>query len=279
MNPTYCLSILVPTIDEDASLRETVEALMCDSKLGSDILEIILITGNNTSDGTLRTCQELENVYGPRVYRITQQLPMLGGAFRSGIARSRGTHLVTMFADLESDPRLVPRMVSESKAFPGWIISASRWLPGGGFRDYCWLKLILNCLFQRVCRLACNAMVTDFTYGFRIYPSPVLKGIPWRETDHAFVLEAILRPHFHRVPIREVPAIWSPRREGRRRPLFRQYLRYLPTVCRLFGRYRLLPSLNSTWDDGKATKAGSIEPGRLSFGPQGETAKSHLVGR
>ncbi len=279
MNPTYCLSILVPTIDENASLRETVEALMCDPKLNSDILEIILVTGINTSDGTLRTCQELENVYDPRVYRITQQLPMLGGAFRSGIAKARGSHVVTMFADLESDPRLVPSLVSESKAFPGSIISASRWIRGGGFRDYGLFKLILNCLFQRVCRLACNAIVTDFTYGFRIYPSPVLKGIPWRETDHAFVLEAILRTHFHRVPIREVPAIWSPRREGRHRPLFRQYLRYLPTVCRLFGRYRLLPSLNSRRDGGKAAEAGSVNPGCFSSGEQETEASSLFVRR
>src|SRR5437762_4476559 len=139
-----------------------------------------------------------------------------------------------MFADLESDPRLVPGLVTESKAFPGSIISASRWMRGGGFRDYGWFKLVLNYLFQWICRIGCGANVSDFSYGFRIYPSRVLKEVPWKETDHAFVIEAILRPHFHHVPIRELPAVWSPRKEGKRRPRFRQYLRYVPTVCRIF---------------------------------------------
>src|SRR5437879_4379152 len=119
MNGSYKLSILVPTIDERASLRETVETLMGDPELNPDILEIILVTCQKTSDATLKTCQELEAAYETRVCRVIQQLPMLGGAFRSGIARALGTHIVTMFADLESNPRLVPRLVSESKAFPG----------------------------------------------------------------------------------------------------------------------------------------------------------------
>ena len=277
MNPSYSLSILVPTIDENASLRETVDTLIGDKELTADILEIILVTCNKPSDNTLISCQELEAVHGPRVRRVTQQLPRLGGAFRSGIASARGTHIVTMFADLESDPRLVPRLVSESKAFPGSIISASRWVRGGGFRDYGLFKLVLNCLFQRICGFGCNAKLSDFTYGFRIYPSGVLKEIPWRETDHAFVVEAILKPHFLHVPIREVPAVWSPRKEGKRRPRFQQYLRYVPTVCRVWGQHRLLRSPNSAWDGGEAAEAGSIDPGRLSSG-QPET-ESLLAGR
>ena len=119
MNPSYQLSILVPTIDEGASLRETVETLTGDAELDSDILEIILVTCDRTSDETLKTCQELKTRCGPRVYTVTQRLGKLGGAFRSGIAEARGSHIVTMFADLESDPRLVPRLVSGALGNPG----------------------------------------------------------------------------------------------------------------------------------------------------------------
>src|SRR5436190_5759624 len=166
MNAPYSLSILIPTIDESASLRETVATLTGNKKLNPDILEIILLTCDKTSDGTLKTCRELEALYAPRVCRVTQQLPRLGGALRSGIACARGTHIAIMFADLESDPRLVPRLVSESKAFPGSIISASRWMRGGGFRDYGLIKLVLNYLFQRICGLGCMANISDYTYGF-----------------------------------------------------------------------------------------------------------------
>jgi hypothetical protein len=182
-----------------------------------------------------------------------------------------------MFADLESDPRLVRRLVSESKAFPDSIISASRWVRGGGFRGYGLFKLILNYLFQRICGFGCKAKVSDFTYGFRLYPAAVLKEIPWKETDHAFVVEAILRAHFQSIPIREVAAVWSPRREGKRRPRYRQYLRYIPTVCRVLGQHRLPRSPESTWDGGKATGTASVDSGRLSCGQPGTV--SLLLGR
>jgi len=278
MNPSYQLSILVPTMDERASLRETLESLTVDAELNADILEIILVTCDRTSDETLKTCRELESRYGPRVYKVTQQFGTLGGAFRSGVARARGTHIVTMFADLESDPRLVPKMVSESKAFPDSIISASRWKQGGGFRDYGWFKLILNSSFQRICGFGCKANVSDFTYGFRVYPEAVLKEIPWRETDHAFVVEAILRPHFRKVPIREVAAIWSPRKEGERRPRFRQYLRYVPTVFRAWGQYHFRRSPNPACETRKAVTISDVDRGRLTSVPPGTAAESLLTG-
>ena len=279
MNPSYQLSILVPTIDEGASLRETVETLTGDAELDSDILEIILVTCDRTSDETLKTCQELKTRYGPRVYTVTQRLGKLGGAFRSGIAEARGSHVVTMFADLESDPRLVPKMVSESKAFPDSIVSASRWKPGGGFRDYGWFKLVLNWLFQRLCGFGCKANVSDFTYGFRVYPAAVLKEIPWRETDHAFVVEAILRPHFRKVPIREVAALWSPRKEGERRPRLKQYLGYVPTVCRAWGQYHFRRSQNLAWHARKTVESSTVDPGLLISAQPGTAAESLLAGR
>jgi glycosyltransferase involved in cell wall biosynthesis len=277
MNPSYCLSVLVPTINESNSLRETVETLIGDQGLNSDILEIILVTCDETLESTLKTCQELEAAHEARIYRVTQRLPRLGGAFRSGMATARGTHIVTMFADLESDPRLVPTLVSESKAFPGAVISASRWIKGGGFEDYGSFKLVLNYLFQRICGFGCRAKVSDYTYGFRIYPSRVLKTIPWRETDHAFVVESILRPYFHGVPIREVAAVWSPRKEGIRRFRFWQYIRYVPTVCRVIGQHRLIRSPNSPCR--KASEAAIVEPAHLNSPRKEAKAESLPVER
>lgn len=228
------VTVIIPTIDESASLRETVRALI---SIG-DVLEIILVTCEKTLPGTLTTCRELELGHKGRVFRVGQERQGLGDAFQTGIAYSEGSHIVTMFADLESDPRLVPRLVSEAKANPGSIISASRWLPDGGFRSYGRLKLVLNRVFQRVCEFIFRTGLSDFTYGYRIYPARVLTEIAWRETGHAFVIESILLPHFRKIPIREVPAVWTSRREGTRRFRYCQYARYFLTCARLYRHFR-----------------------------------------
>jgi len=142
-----------------------------------------------------------------------------------------------MFADLESDPHVVAALVSAAEVEPSSIISASRWLKKRSFVGYGPGKLILNYCFQRICALVCQYKLTDFTYGFRLYPSSILKNHHWEETDHAFVMESILKPLLDGVPVREVAAVWTARREGTRRSRFRQYLQYIPTLLGIIIAY------------------------------------------
>lgn len=169
---------------------------------------------------------------------VKQSLPFLGGAFRAGIEVAKGSHILLMFADLESDLRAVPAMALAAEQDPGAVISASRWLPPGRFIRYGRFKLVLNYCFQRLCALACHCNLTDFTYGFRLYPSTVLQKNTWKETDHAFVLESLLKPLLANVPIREVSAVWMRRRDGRRHCRFRQYSRYLITLAEVLSEER-----------------------------------------
>jgi len=97
------------------------------------------MTCNQTLDNTLSTCRELESAHKPHVYSVTQQLPMLGGAFRTGIARAQGTHIVTMFAGLESDQRTPGRRL-----------------------DYC----TFDC-FARIPRIECVVHGRDSGFGSR----------------------------------------------------------------------------------------------------------------
>lgn len=228
MKPRYAFSIVIPTIDETASLTDTVDVLLADGSF--EVLEILLVICDRTTRATRAICRRLQGMHGLGMRIVQQSMPLLGGAFRSGIASAAGTHIVLMFADLESNPRTVARMAAAAKSNPDSVISASRWLKGGGFKDYGLFRLGLNYCFQRVCALACGCQLTDFTYGFRLYPAAILKETAWKETDHAFVVESIVRPMLAGVSICEVPALWVPRREGRRRFRLRQYVHYLPTL-------------------------------------------------
>jgi hypothetical protein len=116
---------------------------------------------------------------------------------------------------------------------PMTIISASRWIPGGGFVGCGKVRLMLNHAFQRVCSTLTTLQITDFSYGFRMFPVWVLQSTDWKETDHAFVIESLLIPAFRGVSVREVPAVWTARRDGVRRCRFWQYARYLPALFRI----------------------------------------------
>ncbi len=233
------VSVVVPTIDETCSLRDTVESLLT-NKL---VTEVLLITCKRTTHTTRRLCAALQREFGCCIRRIEQRLPHLGGAFRAGVEAAVGSHTLLMFADLESDPKLVPLLIATAQMAPGSIVTASRWLKNGGFVNYGGVKLIMNYFFQCFCRWAFQAPLTDFTYGYRLYPSQIIRSFSWQEVGHAFVLESLLAPHLRGVQIVEVPAVWSARREGVRRSRFIQYLGYLPALLRIAIVHAFAPPL------------------------------------
>jgi hypothetical protein len=236
VNSPLSLSVVIPTIDETAALEETVRRLISNTDL--HIQEVLLIHCERTIPNTLRVCAQLQGEYPGLLRMVNQNLPMLGGAFRAGIEVAKGSHTLLVFADLESDLGAVAAMALAAEKDPEAVISASRWLPDGRFIGYGHFKLLLNYCFQRLCALLCGGTLTDFTYGFRLYPSAVLQKHTWKETDHAFVLESLLKPLLANVPIREVPAVWVRRRDGRRHCRFRQYSRYLITLAEVLSERR-----------------------------------------
>jgi glycosyltransferase involved in cell wall biosynthesis len=236
VNHVPALSVVVPTIDETESLHETVQFLLSCGEL--NLLEVLLIVAARTTAPTIALCQSFCDQHPTQVRIIRQELPLLGGAFRTGIAAARGSHILLMFADLESDPRLVPAMVSVAHDNADAIISASRWLQKESFSGYGRVKLVLNYCFQKMCAIASSSKLTDFTYGFRLYPATVLKESNWRETGHAFVLETILEPALWNVPIIEVPAKWVARRQGAKHGRFFAYCLYVITLFRVLSRCR-----------------------------------------
>ena len=180
MSSSPSLSILIPTIEETNSLVETVRSLFSEPRL--NICEVLIITGENTTEPTLKACRGLGARYGERVRTIKQFLPSLGGAFRSGIDAAAGSQIVLMFADLESDPHVVAALVSAAEVEPSSIISASRWLKKRSFVGYGPAKLILNYCFQRLCALVCQYKLTDFFGMMGLFClntlSPSLPGVP-----------------------------------------------------------------------------------------------------
>ena len=62
-----------------------------------------------------------------------QKLPYLGGALREAFELVKGSHLILMASDLETDPYLVSLFISEELKMKNGIVTASRWIRGGSF--------------------------------------------------------------------------------------------------------------------------------------------------
>ena len=199
-------------MDETWSLRETVQRI--ETTNHPDVLEYLIVVCKNTTPDCRAVAEELAARLPDRVRVLEQCLPFLGGAVRDAFDVARGTHVVMMASDLETDPATIPLMVAEAKRRPTAIITATRWKGGVRFEGYDPLKLVLNRVFQGFFVLLYRTRLTDLTFAYRLLPMDLVRSIRWEELKHPFLFETIIKPLRLGVEVVEVPSGWKVRREG-----------------------------------------------------------------
>ncbi|MBT8579367.1 glycosyltransferase [Polynucleobacter paneuropaeus] len=237
MQSIYSLSVLLPVMDETFSLVHTVEKII--SFNDARIKKIIIISSPRTSVNSLICIKNLEISYGSKIIHIIQKKPYLGGALQDGFDIVRTTHLLLMASDLETDPILIPNMIETSLSNINSIVTVSRWLKKGHFINYSRIKWILNWIFQKFFSSLYSVNLTDMTYGYRIYPSHVLRDIKWKELRHPFLFECLLKPLLNNVKIIEISGKWSSRVEGNSHNPFHVNFSYIRVGLELRFQYFL----------------------------------------
>ena len=96
-------TIILPVMNETASLEETVRIILRDVK--DRVNEILIVVCERTTAEAMATVDRLSEDLGSLVRVHTQTLPYLGGAIREAFDLARGSHIVMMASDLETDPR------------------------------------------------------------------------------------------------------------------------------------------------------------------------------
>lgn len=225
------VTILLPAMDETYSLKETVDTIYntCDV---NDIAEFIILLCNRTSVETREVAEKLVQEYAAkvRIFIHNQTLPFVGGAIREGFMLAKGSHVVLMSSDLETDPNIIQEFIKKSKEYPDRIVTASRWRKGGGFEKYNKVKLVCNLIFERVIGIMYFSNLSDLTYAFRIFPTELMQEIEWEELKHPFFLETALKPLRLGVKFIEIPAHWKARSEGVSQNSFFENFKYFKTA-------------------------------------------------
>jgi hypothetical protein len=233
------VSILLPVINETFSLKQTIDIIAASSS--NYIEEYLIVCCKKTTGESRKTISELQQIHGDKIVVLEQTLPFLGGAVRDAFDICRGTHIIMMASDLETDPTLVKSLIEESIKAPEIIITATRW-KGGGFKGYNPIKLILNFLFQKIFSLLYWVNLSDMTFGYRIFPSILVKSIHWEEVRHPLLFETLLKPLRLGVKVKEIPSSWKARQEGTSANTFFRNFEYFKTGIKIlfYNRNKIL---------------------------------------
>jgi glycosyltransferase involved in cell wall biosynthesis len=220
-------SVILPVINETNSFLKTIEVIEGDCTL--DIKEYLIIVCNKTTPQSIKVCEQLHDKDSKRFVLHHQKRPFLGGAIQEAFDLAQGSHVIMMASDLETDPNNVKHLIAIAKEKPSAIITASRWFKGGDFTGYNKLKLILNFVFQKFFSFIFAVQLSDMTYGYRIFPTYLVKSIVWEELRHPFLFETLLKPLRLGIPVYEIPSKWCARIEGESQNTFIRNFAYFKT--------------------------------------------------
>ena len=210
--------IIIPTYNEIENINSIITTVM---GLSEDFH--MLIVDDGSPDGTGQAVKNLQsNTFSERLHLIERSGKLgLGTAyiagFRYGLDKGY-SYLMEMDADFSHNPSDVPRLIEKVKASSqtGMAVG-SRYVKGGGFRNWSKYRLILSYGASLYTRLITGMPVKDPTAGFVIYKREVLEKMDLSKIQfvgYAFQIEMKYYCHSLGYKIAEVPIIFVDRELG-----------------------------------------------------------------
>jgi dolichol-phosphate mannosyltransferase len=183
------LSIVVPTYNERDRLTDLVEAVF--SAYATEGIDgELVIVDDNSPDGTGALADELATRHRITVLHRSGKLG-LGTAVIAGFEAASASIVGVIDADMSHPPNLLPRMLAVMQATSADLVIASRYIPGGGTRN--WEKSRL--LMSRVACLIARGLtpIRDATSGFFLIRRELARGVQISAGGFKICLELLVR--------------------------------------------------------------------------------------
>jgi glycosyltransferase involved in cell wall biosynthesis len=224
--------LIIPTYNESANIGPLVKSVR------EHVPDMhILIIDDNSPDGTGRLADELAGKY-PDISVMHRPGKMgLGSAYVSGFkkALADGYDLICqMDADFSHNPSYLPALLKGMEDHD--IMIGSRYVAGGGTKNWGIHRQILSRTSNFVARLILGIGVRDCTGGFRCYKRHVMEAInpdTIFSTGYSFVEEVLFKAVKSGARVGEAPIIFVERRHGKSKISKREIFKAMATLLKL----------------------------------------------
>jgi dolichol-phosphate mannosyltransferase len=239
--PPAALSIVVPTYNERERLADLVHALFRGYAAAAIDGELVIVD-DNSPDGTGRIADDLARQYRITVLHRAGKLG-LGTAVVAGFQAAHAPVVGVIDADLSHPPDMPPRMLSVMHETAADVVIGSRYIPGGGTRNWPVSRRIMS-------RLACLAArpltaVADATSGLFLIRRDLALQVRISAGGFKICLELLVRGRPGSVV--EVPYVFSDRAAGESKMNAKEALGYFTQLADLWRFQRSLPPFRQSY--------------------------------
>lgn len=206
--------LVLPTYNE----AENIEPLVAAVRGKLPAAARVLIVDDDSPDGTGERAERLAARHPEVEVLHRPRKEGLGPAYLAGFRRALegGAGLVLeMDSDFSHDPAYLPRLLDAADRAD--LVIGSRYVPGGGVRDWGPLRRAISRGGCAYARLVLGIGVHDLTGGFKCFRREVLEAIDLdavTSRGYAFQVEMTYRAARLGFRVAEVPIVFRDRRAG-----------------------------------------------------------------
>ena len=208
--------VIIPTYKEKENIEKIIKAIF---DLNDDFH--ILIVDDNSPDGTADIVKRLIKDSSQKLHLLERSGKLgLGTAYIAGFKwglERKYQYLFEMDADFSHNPKDLLRLREPCENDQADLIVGSRYIQGGGMKNWGLDRLFLSYTASLYVRLLTGMHVKDSTGGFICYHRKVLEAIDLDKIEfigYAFQIEMKYKAYCKKFRLLEIPIIFKDREEG-----------------------------------------------------------------
>jgi len=226
------VSIIIPTYNEREGIEDQISVVF--KHLDNEgIRGEVVIVDDDSPDRTWESCEQLKSKYNLMVIRRIGKKG-LSSAVIDGLAEANGDIKGVMDADGSHDAAIIPDMVRSIQSGECDLAIGSRYIPGGGTKDWPWFRIFVSKTAIAMGRPLTR--VRDITSGFCLFRKEVIEGVKLNPIGWKIVLEIIIKGNHKKW--KEFAYIFRDREKGKSKLGKGAILNYIKHLIEL-GKYMI----------------------------------------
>jgi dolichol-phosphate mannosyltransferase len=196
------LTVVVPSYNEERTLKKCVERVLA---IGDEFISLeIVIVDDCSKDKSYSIAKDLEAAHREITVLHHEKNQGKGAALRTGFAHATGDFVCVQDADLEYDPRDLPKLLLPLVDGEADVVLGSRFLSSGSHRVLYFWHSLGNRFLTFLSNMFTDLNLTDMETCYKVFRRDVIQAIEIKENRFGFEPEIVAKLAHMRLRIYEM---------------------------------------------------------------------------